>query len=59
MLSGVRSDIPVILPSDPDKKAPFSSLSVSGRMINAYNALILAKQVQDKKFNLNKYDFIR
>jgi len=59
MLSGVRSDIPVILPSDPEKKAPFSSLSVSGRMINAYNALILAKQVQDNKFNLNKYDFIR
>lgn len=59
MLSGVRSDIPVISPSDPEKKVPFSSLSVSGRMINAYNALILAKQVQDKKFNLNKYDFIR
>tara|TARA_B110000977_G_C11087776_1_gene495439 strand:- start:1892 stop:3550 length:1659 start_codon:yes stop_codon:yes gene_type:complete len=59
MLSGVRSDIPVILPSDPDKKVPFSSLSVSGRMINAYNALILAKQIRDNKFNLNKYDFIR
>lgn len=59
MLSGVRSDIPVILPSDPDKKVPFSSLSVSGRMINAYNALILAKQIQDNKLNLNKYDFIR
>ena len=59
MLSGVRSEIPVLLPSDPDKKVPFDRLSVSGRMINAYNALILAKQISDKKFKLKKYDFNR
>lgn len=59
MLSGVRSQIEVVLPSDPDKKAPFHSLSVSGRMVNAYNALILAKQITEKKIKLNKYDFTR
>ena len=59
MLSGVRSQIDVILPSDPDKKVPFHSLSVSGRMVNAYNALILAKQITEKKLKLNKYDFTR
>lgn len=54
MLSGVRSEILVVLPSDTDKKVPFHSLSVSGKMINAYNALILAKKVSLKKLNLNK-----
>ena len=59
MLSGVRLELPVVLPSDPDKKVPFSELSVSGRMVNAYNALILAKLISNKKLNLNKYDFTR
>jgi len=59
MLSGVRSQIAVVLPSDPDKKAPFNTLSVSGRMVNAHNALILAKQFTDKKIKLHKYDFTR
>jgi len=59
MLSGVRSQIEVLLPSDPEQKVPFNRLSVSGRMVNAHNALILAKQITNKKLNINKYDFTR
>ncbi|MCI4641330.1 MAG: S8 family peptidase [Flavobacteriaceae bacterium] len=59
MLSGLRSEMEVVLPSDPDKKVPFHTLSVSGRMVNAYNALILAKQITEKKLKLKTYDFTR
>jgi subtilisin family serine protease len=59
MLSGIRSEMEVVLPSDPDKKVPFHTLSVSGRMVNAYNALILAKQITEKKLKLKTYDFTR
>ena len=59
MLSGVRTQIEVSLPSDPEQKTPFNRLSVSGRMVNAYNALILAKQIANKKLNINTYDFNR
>jgi subtilisin family serine protease len=59
MLSGVRTQIEVSLPSEPEQKTPFNRLSVSGRMVNAHNALILAKQIANKKLNINKYDFNR
>jgi cell wall-associated protease len=59
MLSGVRTQIEVSLPSEPEQKTPFNRLSVSGRMVNAYNALILAKQIANKKLNINTYDFNR
>ena len=52
MDSAVRYDTLVDLPTkeDPDRKVPFSSLSKSGGIVNAYNALLMAeKVVKDKK----------
>ncbi len=45
MESGLQSSASVILSGDPDKSKPFDEISKSGRMVNAYNALIMADKV--------------
>ena len=47
MDSGIEYTIPVATPTeeDPDKMTPFNELSKSGRVLNAYNALLMAEQV--------------
>jgi subtilisin family serine protease len=42
MNSGIKVDLEVNLPGESNVKVPFSDLSVSGRVLNAYNALIMA-----------------
>ncbi|MGM0635343.1 MAG: S8 family serine peptidase [Bacteroidota bacterium] len=44
MESGISYDYDVIVGGDPNVKKNFSELSVSGKMVNLYNALILADQ---------------
>ncbi|MBC8753557.1 S8 family serine peptidase [Kordia sp. YSTF-M3] len=52
--SGIELDVLVFKPfpdgekKDP-KKVPFSSLSKSGKIVNAYNALLMAEEVSKKK----------
>jgi len=42
MNSGIKVDLEVKLPGGDGKLVPFSDLSVSGRVVNAYNALLMA-----------------
>jgi len=49
MNSGIKVDFDVILPHGKGKKVPFSDLSVSGRVLNAYNALKMADQMVNSK----------
>jgi len=51
MESGVSYDIMVNKPSTSKEKelVPFSSLSKSGKIVNAYNALLMAEEVSKKK----------
>lgn len=51
MESGVSYDIMVNKPSTDKEKelVPFSSLSKSGKIVNAYNALLMAEEVSKKK----------
>ncbi|WP_420571371.1 S8 family serine peptidase [Kordia sp.] len=51
MESGVSYDIMVNKPSASKEKelVPFSSLSKSGKIVNAYNALLMAEEVSKKK----------
>ncbi|WP_430410782.1 S8 family serine peptidase [Kordia sp.] len=51
MESGVSYDIMVNKPSleGKEEKVPFSSLSKSGKIVNAYNALLMAEEVSKKK----------
>ena len=42
MNSGIKVDLDVKLPGGDGKLVPFSDLSVSGRVVNAYNALLMA-----------------
>jgi cell wall-associated protease len=51
MESGVSYDIMVNKPSleGIEEKAPFSSMSKSGKIVNAYNALLMAEEVSKKK----------
>lgn len=51
MESGVSLDIMVNKPSTSKEKelVPFSSLSKSGKIVNAYNALLMAEEVSKKK----------
>ncbi|MDV7186634.1 S8 family peptidase [Lutibacter sp. TH_r2] len=50
MNSGTEIDMDVLIPGGEGKKAHFSTLSVSGKVVNAYNALVLA----DKMVNGDK-----
>lgn len=49
MNSGTKINFDVILPDTKDKMVPFSDLSVSGNIINAYNALVLADRTVNGK----------
>lgn len=52
MHSGLAATTNVILEGDSEKKQPFSEISRSGRMVNAYNAIIMADKVSRKKLDL-------
>ena len=49
MNSGLKVNFDVIKPGTKDEKVPFSDLSVSGRVVNAYNALIMADRIVNGK----------
>ena len=49
MNSGFKVDFEVIKPGTKDEKVPFSDLSVSGRVVNAYNALKMAERIVNGK----------
>jgi len=49
MNSGIKIDFEVKLPGGDGKTVPFSDLSVSGRVLNAYNALKMADQMVNGK----------
>lgn len=49
MNSGIKVDKQVKLPGSQDKLVPFSDLSVSGRVLNAYNALKMADAMVNGK----------
>ena len=49
MNSGVEVDMDVLIPGKENEKANFSTLSVSGKVLNAYNALVLADKMVNKK----------
>jgi len=49
MNSGIKVDFDVLLPKGKGKKVPFSDLSVSGRVLNAFNALKMADQMVNGK----------
>ena len=52
MQSGLSIKTPVVLAGDSDLSKPFSETSRSGKIANAYNALILADQVANGKISL-------
>ncbi|MCO5724177.1 S8 family peptidase [Robiginitalea marina] len=52
MQSGLPVKSPVIVAGDEDNSKPFSSISRSGKIANAYNALILADKVANGKVAL-------
>ncbi|RAV28306.1 S8 family peptidase [Sinomicrobium soli] len=52
MHSGLASETNVILEGNAEKKKPFSEVSRSGRMVNAYNAIIMADKVSRNKLTL-------
>jgi subtilisin family serine protease len=49
MNSGTELDLEVLLPGKKDEKVNFSTLSISGKVANAYNALVLADKMVNKK----------
>ena len=49
MNSGVKINFEVIKPGTKNEKVPFADLSVSGRIVNAYNALKMADRIVNKK----------
>jgi len=49
MNSGTDIQMDVLVPGEDGKKAKFSTLSVSGKVLNAYNALVLADKMVNKK----------
>ena len=49
MNSGFKVDFEVIKPGTKDEKVLFSDLSVSGRVVNAYNALKMAERIVNGK----------
>ncbi len=52
MRSGLAAKTTVILAGDSSKLEDFSKISKSGKMVNAYNALLLAEQVSSGKIRL-------
>jgi hypothetical protein len=49
MNSGTKIDMEVLVPGENGKKAYFSALSISGKVANAYNALLLADKMVNGK----------
>lgn len=49
MNSGTEVTLDVLIPGKKEEKANFSTLSVSGKVLNAYNALVLADKMVNKK----------
>lgn len=49
MNSGVKINFDVIKPGTEDEKVPFADLCVSGRIVNAYNALKMADKIVNGK----------
>lgn len=49
MESGIKLNFRVLIPGEQEKVSPFGRLSKSGKMINAYNALIMAEKESLKK----------
>ncbi|WP_348811983.1 S8 family peptidase [Flavobacterium maritimum] len=47
--SGTAYDLEVLVPGGEGKKVPFSELSKSGKVLNVYNAMQLAKKVSKNK----------
>jgi subtilisin family serine protease len=47
--SGTPYDFEVLIPGEENKKAPFKDLSKSGKVLNVYNALKMAKGISSKK----------
>ncbi|WP_343488350.1 S8 family peptidase [Allomuricauda sp. d1] len=45
MQSGLKSKASVVVSGDPNKSKSFSEISKSGKMVNAYNALLMADSV--------------
>ena len=52
MQSGISTNTSVVLDGDPSNTSPFNKISKSGKIANAYNALILAAQVSKGKIKL-------
>ncbi|NER09957.1 Subtilase family protein [Muriicola jejuensis] len=49
MDSGLSTKMSVVVGGDPEKAKPFDQLSRTGKIANAYNALIMAQKVSDSK----------
>ena len=54
MLSGYASKAEVLLAGDPSNSRMFTDASKSGKMVNAYNALNLARSVANGELDLDK-----
>ena len=52
MQSGLKTKATVVLGGDTENSRPFSEVSKSGKMVNAYNALILAGNLSKGKATL-------
>jgi len=52
MDSGLSTKMKVVVAGDPSRAKPFDQLSRSGKMVNAYNALIMAKNISENKSKL-------
>ena len=53
MQSGVSIDFPVVLPRTYIEEKPFEELCKSGRILNAYNALKMADEMNERKQNIS------
>ncbi len=47
--SGTSYDLEVLIPGGEGKKTKFSELSKSGKVLNVYNAMKMAKEMSRKK----------
>ncbi|MDX1315247.1 MAG: S8 family serine peptidase, partial [Eudoraea sp.] len=52
--SGLSTTASVVISGDSDKTKPFNEISKSGKMVNAFNALIMANKVAQGKIKLAK-----
>ena len=52
MLSGLSSKTSVVIAGDASNSKSFSTISKSGKMVNAYNALLLAESISKGKLTL-------